>query len=42
MSFNSVAFIIGNDYRIHFWCMTEDEVVNLLKNAALIEKIGAL
>ena len=29
LSFNSVGFISGNDNRIHFWCMNEDEVMNL-------------
>ena len=40
LSFN--CFISGNDNRIHFWCMNEDEVMNLLKNAAVSEKSGAL
>ena len=27
-----------NDYRIHFWYMSKDEPINLLRNADLTEK----
>ena len=33
MSFNDVAIVSvkGNDYRIHFWYMSKNEAINLLK-----------
>ena len=39
-SFNDVAIVSvnGNDYRIQFWFMNNDEVMNLLRNADLTEK----
>ena len=38
-SFNDFAIVSvnGNDYRIHFWFMNNDEVMNLLRNADLTE-----
>ena len=44
MSFNDVAIVSakGNDYRIHLWYMSKDEVINLLKGADLTEKSGTL
>ena len=34
MNFNDVAIISvkENDYRIHFWYMSKDNVINILKN----------
>ena len=40
MSFNDVTIVSvkENDYRIHYWHMSKDEAMNLLKNADLSEK----
>ena len=40
--FNGVATIsvIRNDYRIHFWYISKDEAVNLLRNADRLKKVG--
>ena len=40
MSFNDVAIVSvkGNDYRIHFWYMSKDGAIDLLKDADLTEK----
>ena len=34
MSFNDVAFVSGkgSDYRIHFWYMSENDTINIMKN----------
>ena len=37
-----IASVKRNDYRIHFWYMSKDEVINLLRNEDLIEKSGTL
>ena len=44
MSFNNVeiVFVKGNDYRIHFWYVSKDEVINIMKNSNLKEKSGPL
>ena len=44
MSFNdvSLASIKGNDYRIHFWCMSKDEAISIMYNSSLNEKSGLL
>ena len=33
MKFNDVAitYVKGNDCRIYFWCISEDEAINLFK-----------
>ena len=33
MSFNKAAivYVKGNDYRIHFWYMSKDEAINIIK-----------
>ena len=40
MSFNDVAivYVKGNAYRIHFWCMSKDDAVNIMNNSDLIDK----
>ena len=40
MNFNDVtiAFVKGSDYRIHFWYMTKDDAINMMKNSNLSEK----
>ena len=37
MNFNDVAItsIKGNDYRIHFWYMSKDDAINIMKNSNL-------
>ena len=44
MSFNNVAivYVKGSAYRIHFWYMSKDDAINIMKNSNLINKIGAL
>ena len=44
ISFNDVATVSvkGNDYRIHFWYISKDEPINVLKNADLTEKSRTL
>ena len=34
MNFNDVAIVSikGNDYRIHFWCMSKDDAINIMNN----------
>ena len=40
MNFNDVAIvpIKGNDYSIHFWYMSKDDAINIMKNSNLNEK----
>ena len=39
MNFNvAIVFIKGNDYRIHFWYMSKDEVISIMHNSSLNEK----
>ena len=37
MNFNDVAIVSikGNDYRIHFWYMSKDDAINIMKNSDL-------
>ena len=44
MSFNDVSIVSvkHNNYKIHFWYMNKDEVINLLRNADLTETSGKL
>ena len=44
INFNNVAivFVKGGDYRIHFWYMSKDDAINILKNSDLNEKSGLL
>ena len=44
MNFNDVAFasVKGSDYRIHFWYMTIDDAISIMKNSNLNEKSGLL
>ena len=41
MSFNNFAIVSikENDYRIHFWYISKDEFINLLKHADLRKKL---
>ena len=44
MSFDyaAIVFVRGNDYKIHFWYMSKDGAINLLRNANFTEKSGTL
>ena len=44
MNFNDVAivYIKWNDYRIHFWYMSKNDAINIIKNSNLNEKTGSL
>ena len=44
MNFNDAAIVSikGNDYRIHFWYMSKDDAINVMKNSNLNEKTGSL
>ena len=37
MSFKHVAIVSikGNDYRIHFWCMSKNDAINIMKSSNL-------
>lgn len=43
-SFNkfAIVFVKGNNYRIHFWHMSRDEAINVMKSSGLKEKSGTL
>ena len=40
-NFNDVAFVSvkGSDYRIHFWYMSKDDAINIMKNSNLNKKV---
>ena len=42
MNFNDVGIVSikGSDYRIHFWYMSKDDAINIMKNSNLNEKSG--
>ena len=44
ISFNDVAivYVKGSDYRIHFWYISKDDAINIMKNSNLNEKSGLL
>ena len=44
MSFNDVAIVSikDNDYRIHFWHMSKDDAISIMRNSNLIDKKGTL
>ena len=44
MNLNDVAIVSvkGNDYRIHFWYMSNDDAINIMKNSNLNDKSGFL
>ena len=43
-NFNDVAivYVKENAYRIHFWYMSKDDVISIMKNSNLIDKNSAL
>ena len=44
MDFNDVAIVSvkGSDYKIHFWYMSKDDAINVMRNSNLNEKSGLL
>ena len=44
MNFNNVAIVSvkGNDHRIHFWYISTDDAISIIKNSDLNEKSGLL
>ena len=44
MSFNNVAiaYVKRNAYRINFWYMSKNDVINIMNGSNLIDKRGAL
>ena len=44
MSFNNAAivYVKGSAYRINFWCMSKDDVINIMKGSNLTDKKGVL
>ena len=40
MNFNDVAIVSikGNDYRVHFWCMSKDDAISIMNNSGLDKK----
>ena len=44
MNFNDAASVSikGNDYRIHFWYMSKNDAINIMKHSNLNEKTGSL
>ena len=44
MNFNDVitVSIKGNDYRIRFWYMSEDDAISIMNNSSLYEKTGSI
>ena len=41
MNFNDVAIVSvkGSDYRIHFWYMSRNDAIDIMKNYNLIKKV---
>ena len=44
MNFNNVPVVSvkGSDYRIHFWYISKDDTINIMKIFSLNEKSGLL
>ena len=44
VGFNNVAIVhvIGSAYRTQFWYMSKDDVINIMNNSNLIDKMGVL
>ena len=43
-SFNNVAivFVKGSAYRIHFFYMSKNDVINIMNGSNLVDKMGVL
>ena len=41
MNFSDVGIVSvkGSDYRIHFWYMSKDDIINIMKNSNLNDKV---
>ena len=37
-----IVSVKGSDYKIHFWYMSKDDTINIMKNSDLNEKNGLL
>ena len=44
ISFNYIAIVYfkGGAYRIHFWCMSKDDAINIMNNSSLVDEMGVL
>ena len=44
MSYNNIAIIYvkGNAYRIHFWYMSKNDAINIMRGSNLTDKRGVL
>ena len=44
VSFNDAAivYIKRSAYKIHFWCMSKNDAINVMSNSNLIGKMGVL
>ena len=44
MNFDNIAFVYvkRNAYRIHFWYMSKDDAINIMKGSNLTDKRGVL
>ena len=44
MRFNNVAvlYVKGSAYRIHFWCMSKDDAINIMNGSNLVDKMDVL
>ena len=42
INFNDIAIVSvkGSDYRIHFWYISKNNAINIMKNSGLNEKSG--
>ena len=37
---NAIVSVKGSDYRVHFWYISKDDAINIVKNSDLNEKSG--
>ena len=44
MSFNNVAivYVKGSAFRIHFWYMSTNDAIDIMKDSNLVDKMGVL
>ena len=44
VTFNNIAivYVKGSAYRINFWYMSKDDVINIMNNSSLIDKMRVL
>ena len=38
----AIAYVKRSAYRIHFWYMSKDDAISIMKNSNLIDKKGVL